>query len=81
MNIVKFSKLLSGNVLLITTPIRMGLIFKLSLQLEEVNPLGIHSPGLLSQASCSHSVRLHLPLSLPLCSQPPVHHGAAGLAR
>lgn len=81
MNIVQFSKLLSGYVLLINTPIRMGLIFKLSLQLGEVSPLGRRSPGLLSQASCSHLVSLHLLPGLPLCSPSHVHRGSAGLAR
>lgn len=81
MNIVQFSKLLSGNVLLINTSIKMGLIFKLFLQLGEVNPLGRHSPGLLSQASCSHSVSLHLLPGLPLCSPSHGHRGPAGLAR
>ena len=46
--IAQFSKLLSGSFLIINTSIKVGLIFKLFLQLKEVNPLGRDSPGLLS---------------------------------
>lgn len=46
--IAQFSKLLSGSFLTINTSIKVGLIFKLFLQLKEVNPLGRDGPGLLN---------------------------------
>lgn len=46
--IAQFSKLLSGSFLTINTSVIVGLIFKLFLQLKEVNPLGRDGPGLLS---------------------------------